>query len=68
MRNALFDWARARKLAIILYSIAAIVALAAAILLTLDQLNGKEALLTLIVPVLLLAFQLVWDRRKRSGP
>ena len=68
VRNAVFDWARARKLAIALYLIAAIIALAAAALLLLDQLDAKEALLALIVPVLLLVFQLTWDRRRRSGP
>lgn len=68
IKNAAFDWLRRRRIDIVLYGIALLIAGTAAALLLLGLLGPMEALLTLLVPVLLVAFQLVWSRRRGGDP
>jgi hypothetical protein len=67
IKNAVFDWLRARKVAVGLWSIAAVTVVIPLILWRTGQLNLDSFLGTLAVPVLLLIFQILWDRRGSSG-
>jgi hypothetical protein len=65
IRNALLDWLRRRRTAVTLWAVAIVAALIPLALLVNGQLSWAEFLIALIVPALLLVFQLVWERRRR---
>jgi hypothetical protein len=63
IRNALTDWLRLRRVAVGLWCIAALTAVIPLILWRTGQFTLDVFLITLAVPVLLLFFQILWDRR-----
>jgi hypothetical protein len=67
IRNALIDWFKMRKVAVGLWSIAAITAIIPLVLWRTGQLTLPVFLIALLLPVLLLLFQILWDRRNRQG-
>lgn len=60
------DWLRVRKLAVGLWSIAAITVIIPLILWIIGQLTLTVFLIALLLPVLLLLFQILWDRKNSS--
>jgi hypothetical protein len=68
VRNTATDWFRRRRVAILLYTIAAAVTGTAGTLLIIGRIGFTETMLALIVPVLLLVFQIGWDHRSGAGP
>lgn len=67
IRNALLDWLRERRLAVALWAVACITVLIPVILWLYRQLTLTELLVTMALPVLLLIFQILWDRRTRRA-
>lgn len=66
-RNAAFDWARNHRLAILLWSLAVVSCILTLVLVLLGRVSVPESLLALVLPTLLLVFQLVWTRWERRG-
>jgi len=60
------DWLRLRKVAVGLWSIAAIAVIIPLILWRMGQLTLTVFLIALLLPVLLLVFQILWDRKNSS--
>jgi Prenyltransferase and squalene oxidase repeat len=67
IKNAVLDWLRLRKVAVGLWSIAAITVIIPLILWRTGQFTLDNFLVALALPVLLLTFQILWDRRGSSG-
>lgn len=67
IRNALLDWLRLRKLAVALWGVAGLLIVIPLILWRSGQLNLDVFLIALVLPVLLLLFQILWDRKGSSG-
>jgi hypothetical protein len=66
IRNALTDWLRLRRVAVGLWSIAATILIIMLILWRTRQLTLDVFLIALLLPVALLVFQILWDRRNSS--
>jgi len=66
IKNAMTDWLRLRKVAVGLWSIAAIAVIIPLILWRMGQLTLTVFLIALLLPVLLLGSQLLWDRKNSS--
>lgn len=64
--NALTDWLRLRRVAVGLWSIAVAVLIIMIILWRTGQLTLNVFLIALLLPVALLVFQILWDRRISS--
>ena len=60
------DWLRLRKVAVGLWSIATITAIIPLILWRMGQFTFTVFLIALLLPVLLLLFQILWDRKNTS--
>jgi hypothetical protein len=65
LRNAFFDWVGRRRIAVALWLTAILAAIVMAGLLAGGLLSMSEFLVAMIFPLLLLLFQLLWDRRGR---
>jgi hypothetical protein len=66
LRNALFDWLRRRKVAVALWVIALCATLVACLLLVTNQIKLVEFVISLIFPIVLMIFHLLWERRSKS--
>jgi hypothetical protein len=67
IKNALLDWLRVRKLAVALWTIAGLTVVIPLVLWATGQLTLDTSLIALVLPILLLTFQILWDRRTSSG-
>jgi hypothetical protein len=67
IKNALLDWLGLRKLAVALWTIAGLTIVIPLILWKTGQLTLDVFLIALVLPILLLLFQILWDRRGLSG-
>ena len=67
VRNSIFDWLGSHKFSVFLWLIAFASALIPAVLLKIGRLSTDNFVLSLVLPVLLLTFQLLWDLRRRSS-
>jgi hypothetical protein len=67
IRNAATEWARTRWVALMLWLVSAVATGVPVVLLVLGLLSLVEFLTALIVPVLLMLFQFLWERRPRTG-
>jgi hypothetical protein len=67
IKNALLDWLRLRKVAVGLWCIAAATVVIPLILWRTGQFTLDNFLVALALPVLLLIFQILWDRIGSSG-
>ncbi|MFJ8729945.1 prenyltransferase/squalene oxidase repeat-containing protein [Streptomyces bauhiniae] len=68
IQNALFDWVRNRKVVLALWLVAAVTTGVPVALLLTGTFSVKDFLTALIFPVLLMVFQVIWDRRAaRAG-
>jgi hypothetical protein len=65
IRNAALDWLRERKIAVGLWTIALVFAIVLVVLWATSALTLDLFLPSLFLPVLILAFQILWDRRSR---
>jgi hypothetical protein len=66
-KNALIDWLRQRKLAVALWVVAGLTIVVPLTLWRTGQLTLDVFLIALVLPVLLLLFQILWDRRNSQG-
>jgi hypothetical protein len=66
IRNAITDWFRERKIAVGLWTIAVAIAVILVVLWRIKALTLAVFLPGLLLPVLILTYQILWDRRKRS--
>jgi hypothetical protein len=66
IRNAFLDWMRNRRLALALWAVAAIAVAIPLALLVNKSLNFAEFLVTLVIPVLLLTFQIILERSRNK--
>jgi hypothetical protein len=67
IKNALLDWLGLHKLAVGLWAIAGLTIIIPLVLWRTGQLTVDVFLIALVLPVLLLLFQILWDRRGSSG-
>jgi hypothetical protein len=67
IRNALTDWLRLRKFAVALWAVAGLTVVIPLVLWRTGQFTLDVFLIALALPVLLLLFQILWDRRSSSG-
>lgn len=68
IQNALFDWIRSRRITLALWLVAAVATGVPLGLLAVGKFSVNDFLTALILPVLLMMFQYIWDRRSaRSG-
>jgi hypothetical protein len=67
IKNSLLDWLRLRKLAVALWAIVSVTVIIPLVLWKTGQLTLDIFLIALVLPVLLLLFQILWDRRGSSG-
>jgi hypothetical protein len=65
LRNALVDWVRRRALAIAIWAVVMVLVGIAVGLWVAGELDLQTFLLALVLPVLLVLFQILWDRRNR---
>lgn len=65
-RNALLDWVRRHKLTVAIWAIVAATVGIGIGLWDSGELNYQTLLLAMVVPALLLLFQILWDRRGRG--
>lgn len=71
LRNALMDWLRRHKVAVGLAGVASAAIGAALLLLIAGELARGEFITVLVIPALLLIFQLIWgvrSMRRKAGP
>jgi hypothetical protein len=66
LRNAFFDWLRAQKTHVALSTIAVICVVIPSWMLAAKKLDWKEFVTAMVLPALLLIFQLVWGLRERG--
>jgi len=65
-RNALLDWVRRRKLSVAIWAvIVSMVGIGVGLWAT-GELNYQTLLLAMVIPALLVLFQILWDRRGRG--
>ncbi|MBP1785266.1 prenyltransferase/squalene oxidase repeat-containing protein [Micromonospora chalcea] len=67
MRNFLLNWVRRRKVTLALWSIGVVYSIGAVVLYLTRAVDRTEFLVGLILPALLLIFQLIWGARRRRG-
>ncbi|MGK5531002.1 prenyltransferase/squalene oxidase repeat-containing protein [Streptomyces sp. URMC 129] len=68
IRNAVTDWARTRWVALVLWLISLVTAGIPGAFLITGHLSVIEFLMALIIPVLLMLFQYLWDRKSATTP
>jgi hypothetical protein len=66
IQNAFLDWMRNRRLALALWAVAAIAVAIPLMLLLNGSLKLAEFLVALVLPVLLLTFQIIWERSRNK--
>ena len=66
IKNALLDWLKQRKAAVGLWFIAVAIAVVAIVLWRTGTLTLETFLITLVLPVLLVGFHILWEHRARS--
>lgn len=66
-RNAVADWLNRRKVAIVLALLAFASLVIPTVFLVAERLTLENYLISLVVPVLLLIFQLIWARRSKTA-
>lgn len=66
IRSILFDWVRRRKIALTLWFLALLTVVGPLSLVILGKFSWADFLVSLVIPVLLLTFQIIWDKRKST--
>jgi hypothetical protein len=65
IRNALLDWLKQRRFAVGLWAVAGVAVVIIVVLWLMKQLTLGVFLIALVFPVLIVVFQMLWDRSKR---
>jgi len=66
IRNALLDWLKQRRFAVGLWAVALLAVVTIISLWLIGQLTLSVFLIALVFPVLIVVFQMLWDRSKRA--